>query len=112
MQELCALVDLDLAMLERFPNALSGGQQQRVAIMRAAFMDPPVMLLDEPMAALDPVVRQSLQHELKSIFQRLRKTVLIVTHDRPYRPSGANDCQGQWITHLSGPSLAENSPTK
>jgi osmoprotectant transport system ATP-binding protein len=81
MTELCALVDLDLATIQRFPHALSGGQKQRAAIMRAAFIDPHVMLLDEPMAALDPVVRQSLQHELKMIFRRLGKTVVIVTHD-------------------------------
>jgi osmoprotectant transport system ATP-binding protein len=60
---------------------MSGGQQQRVAIMRAAMMDPQVMLLDEPMAALDPLIRRSLQQELKSIFARLGKTVLLVTHD-------------------------------
>jgi osmoprotectant transport system ATP-binding protein len=52
-----------------------------VAIMRAAMMDPAVMLLDEPMAALDPLIRSTLQQELKAIFQRLDKTVLIVTHD-------------------------------
>ena len=68
-------------MLGRFPFELSGGQQQRVAIMRAAMMDPEVLLLDEPMAALDPLIRRSLQQELKSIFQRLGKTVLLVTHD-------------------------------
>jgi osmoprotectant transport system ATP-binding protein len=60
---------------------MSGGQKQRVAIMRAAMMDPAVMLLDEPMAALDPLIRRTLQRELKSIFQRLGKTVLLVTHD-------------------------------
>jgi osmoprotectant transport system ATP-binding protein len=75
------LVDLDPAVLKRFPFEMSGGQQQRVAIMRAAMMDPQVMLLDEPMAALDPLIRRSLQQELKSIFQRLAKTVLLVTHD-------------------------------
>ena len=68
-------------MLKQFPFELSGGQQQRVAIMRAAMMDPDVMLLDEPMAALDPLIRRSLQRELKNIFQRLGKTVLLVTHD-------------------------------
>jgi len=79
--ELSKLVDLDAAALSRFPAELSGGQKQRVAIMRAAMMDPDVMLLDEPMAALDPLIRRSLQQELKSIFQRLDKTVLLVTHD-------------------------------
>jgi osmoprotectant transport system ATP-binding protein len=81
VEELRALVGLDSAILARFPHEMSGGQKQRVAIMRAAMMDPPVMLLDEPMAALDPLIRSSLQEELKSIFQRLGKTVLLVTHD-------------------------------
>jgi osmoprotectant transport system ATP-binding protein len=81
IDELGKLVDLDAGVLARFPAELSGGQKQRVAIMRAAMMDPDVMLLDEPMAALDPLIRRSLQQELKSIFQRLDKTVLLVTHD-------------------------------
>jgi len=81
VEELRKLVGLEAALLRRFPFELSGGQQQRVAIMRAAMMDPQVMLLDEPMAALDPLIRRSLQQELKSIFQRLGKTVLLVTHD-------------------------------
>jgi osmoprotectant transport system ATP-binding protein len=81
VEELRKVVDLDPEILARFPREMSGGQKQRVAIMRAAMMDPAVMLLDEPMAALDPLIRRSLQQELKSIFQRLGKTVLLVTHD-------------------------------
>jgi osmoprotectant transport system ATP-binding protein len=81
IEELRMLVELDAAILDRFPHEMSGGQKQRVAIMRAAMMDPQVLLLDEPMAALDPLIRSSLQQELKSIFQRLGKTVLLVTHD-------------------------------
>ena len=81
IEELRKLVGLDAPMLRRFPFELSGGQQQRVAIMRAAMMDPAVMLLDEPMAALDPLIRRSLQQELKDTFHRLGKTVLLVTHD-------------------------------
>jgi len=81
IEELGKLVDLDGGVLAQFPAELSGGQKQRVAIMRAAMMDPDVMLLDEPMAALDPLIRRSLQQELKFIFQRLDKTVLLVTHD-------------------------------
>ena len=61
VEQLSKLVGLDALMLRRFPFELSGGQQQRVAIMRAAMMDPAVMLLDEPMAALDPLIRRSLQ---------------------------------------------------
>jgi osmoprotectant transport system ATP-binding protein len=79
--ELRGLVALETDLLERFPHELSGGQKQRVAIMRAAMLDPPVMLLDEPMAALDPLIRSTLQNDLKAIFHRLGKTVLIVTHD-------------------------------
>jgi osmoprotectant transport system ATP-binding protein len=81
VEELRKLVDLDGAILKRFPHEMSGGQMQRVAIMRAAMMDPSVMLLDEPMAALDPLIRRALQSELKAIFARLGKTVLLVTHD-------------------------------
>jgi osmoprotectant transport system ATP-binding protein len=81
VEELRKLVDLPESVLNRFPHEMSGGQKQRVAIMRAAMMDPSVMLLDEPMAALDPLIRHSLQQELKAIFNRLGKTVLIVTHD-------------------------------
>src|SRR6202161_2683605 len=81
VEELRKVVDLDPEILSRFPREMSGGQKQRVSIMRAAMMDPAVMLLDEPIAALDPLIRRSLQQELKSIFQRLGKTVLLVTHD-------------------------------
>jgi osmoprotectant transport system ATP-binding protein len=81
VDELRKIVDLDAEILTHFPREMSGGQKQRVAIMRAAMMDPAVMLLDEPMAALDPLIRRTLQQELKSIFQRLGKTVLLVTHD-------------------------------
>ena len=81
LAELQQLVALETSVLQRYPQAMSGGQKQRVAIMRAAMMDPAVLLLDEPMAALDPLIRSSLQQELKRIFERLGKTVLIVTHD-------------------------------
>jgi osmoprotectant transport system ATP-binding protein len=81
VEELRKVVNLDPEILTHFPREMSGGQKQRVSIMRAAMMDPAVMLLDEPMAALDPLIRRSLQQELKSIFHRLGKTVLLVTHD-------------------------------
>src|SRR5260370_26388710 len=78
VEELRKLVDLDPEILTRFPREMSGGQKQRASIMRAAMMDPAVMLLDEPMAALDPLIRRSLQQELRSLFQRLPQTGLAV----------------------------------
>jgi len=79
--ELAALAHLDASLFQRFPAELSGGQRQRVALMRALMLDPPTLLLDEPLGALDPLVRHGLQEELHDIFQRLGKTVILVTHD-------------------------------
>jgi osmoprotectant transport system ATP-binding protein len=79
--ELVQLTQLPLEMLSRFPTQLSGGQQQRVSLMRALILDPDLLLLDEPLGALDPMIRSELQKDLKKIFQTLSKTVVIVTHD-------------------------------
>ncbi len=76
-----SLMGLDAAKLDRYPHELSGGQRQRVALMRALMLDPEALLLDEPLGALDPVIRASLQRELREIFRTLRKTAVIVTHD-------------------------------
>jgi len=81
LDELCELVALSPALLKRFPRELSGGQRQRVALMRALMLDPALLLLDEPLGALDPVTRHALQKDLKTIFARLGKTVIMVTHD-------------------------------
>jgi len=79
--ELAELVQLPVASLSRYPKDLSGGQRQRVSLMRALMLDPDVLLLDEPLGALDPMVRHGLQDELTRLFDRLRKSVLLVTHD-------------------------------
>ena len=79
--ELLELTHLRADVLERYPTQLSGGQRQRVSLMRALMLDPDVLLLDEPLAALDPMIRTGLQEELREIFRALGKTVVMVTHD-------------------------------
>jgi len=79
--ELAELVRLPGSALARFPHELSGGQRQRVALMRALMLDPELLFLDEPLGALDPLVRAELQDDLVAIFQRLGKSVVLVTHD-------------------------------
>lgn len=80
-EELARLVRLPPGAIDRYPAELSGGQRQRVGLMRALMLDPPTLLLDEPMGALDPLVRVDLQADLKAIFRDLGKTVVLVTHD-------------------------------
>jgi osmoprotectant transport system ATP-binding protein len=81
VEELADLTRLPRDALDRYPAQLSGGQRQRLGIMRALMLDPGVILLDEPMGALDPLVRFDLQEDLRKIFQSLNKTVVMVTHD-------------------------------
>jgi len=81
MTTLANLVRIPVELLQRFPRDLSGGQRQRIGIMRALMLDPPLLLLDEPLGALDPITRYELQDELKAIFGTLGKTVVLVTHD-------------------------------
>jgi osmoprotectant transport system ATP-binding protein len=80
-RELMELVELDSAMATRYPHQLSGGQQQRVGVARALAADPPVLLMDEPFSAVDPVVRKNLQEQFLRIQSEVGKTILFVTHD-------------------------------
>ncbi len=81
VEELAELVDLDPSMLRRYPSELSGGQRQRVGVARALAADPPVLLMDEPFGAVDPIVRARLQEELLALQATLCKTIVLVTHD-------------------------------
>jgi len=81
VDELMDIFGLDREMMDRYPSELSGGQRQRVGVARALAADPPVMLMDEPFAAVDPIVRARLQDEFLDIQRRLRKTIVFVTHD-------------------------------
>lgn len=78
---LAELVGLERSLLDHYPGELSGGQRQRAGLMRALMLDPPVLLLDEPLGALDPISRSELQAHLVRLFAELGKTVLLVTHD-------------------------------
>ncbi|HEY5777832.1 MAG TPA: ATP-binding cassette domain-containing protein [Terrimicrobiaceae bacterium] len=81
LRELCELTRFASQNLDRYPVELSGGQRQRVSLMRALMLKPELLLLDEPLGALDPLVRARLQRDLKDIFARLAQTIVLVTHD-------------------------------
>src|SRR6266699_690751 len=81
VEELLELVGLDHSLGERYPRELSGGQRQRVGVARALAADPPILLMDEPFGALDPITRAEIQREFLELQRRLKKTVVFVTHD-------------------------------
>ena len=81
VEELTTLVGLEHELLDRYPDELSGGQQQRVGVARALAADPPVLLMDEPFGAVDPIVRGRLQDELLDLQTKVSKTIVLVTHD-------------------------------
>jgi len=103
--DLLTLVEFDPLLLGRYPRQLSGGQRQRVGLMRALLLNPAVLLLDEPLGALDHIVRASLQNQLKEIFNRLKKTVILVTHD-----IGEAAFFGHTVTLMSEGRIIQHGP--
>ncbi|MEW6266051.1 MAG: ABC transporter ATP-binding protein [Thermodesulfobacteriota bacterium] len=106
VDELLTLVNLDPSTFRRrYPRQLSGGQAQRIGVARAMAADPPVMLMDEPFGAIDPITRETLQDEFLKIQERLRKTVIFVTHD-------INEAikMGQRITLLNEGRVVQDGP--
>jgi osmoprotectant transport system ATP-binding protein len=81
VEELMQLTGLDQQLASRYPRELSGGQRQRAGVARALGIDPPILLMDEPFGALDPITRSELQREFLKLQRRLRKTIVFVTHD-------------------------------
>jgi osmoprotectant transport system ATP-binding protein len=112
LEELCELTRLQAGLMDRYPAQLSGGQRQRVGLMRGLMLDPEVLLLDEPLGALDPIIRMQLQEDLRSIFRRLRKTVLLVTHDMSEAAYLGSEiilmCDGRIIQQGSSRELLEH----
>ncbi len=112
IKELTELVHLEPYILDKYPTQLSGGQRQRVGLMRALIREPEIILMDEPLGALDPIVRADLQIELKEIFNKLKKTVFFVTHDMNEGAFFGHTItlldQGQVIQHGAFTELSRN----
>ncbi len=102
VEELSVLTHLPAEALSRYPAQLSGGQRRRVSLMRALMLDPALLLLDEPLAALDPMIRADLQQDLREIFRALKKTVILVTHDM-----GEAAFFGDTIVMMRGGAIAQ-----
>ena len=105
VEELCALTRLPGPLLDRYPVELSGGEQRRVSLIRALMLKPDILLLDEPMGALDPMVRAGLLVDLKSLFERLNTTVILVTHDLVEAAR-----LGDWVVLLNGGRIVQQGP--
>ncbi len=105
MEELCALAKFPTRLLDRYPVELSGGEQRRVSLIRALMLKPDLLLLDEPLGALDPMVRASLLKDLKALFERLNETVILVTHDLVEAAR-----LGDWVVLLKAGKIIQQGP--
>jgi osmoprotectant transport system ATP-binding protein len=105
IDDLCKMVRLPCDRLDRFPVELSGGEQRRVSLIRALMLNPDLLLLDEPMGALDPMVRAGLIPDLKAMFARLNTTVIIVTHSLMEAAR-----LGEWIVLLNKGRIVQQAP--
>jgi osmoprotectant transport system ATP-binding protein len=113
LDDLLGRMQLPRELLRRFPSELSGGQRQRISLMRALMLDPDVLLLDEPLGALDPMIRYDLQQELRELFASLNKTVVLVTHDiaeASYLSDRVVLLRGGVIVQQGSPAALLNNP--
>lgn len=105
MEELCVLTRFSTDLLDRYPVELSGGEQRRVSLIRALMLNPDFLLLDEPMGALDPMVRAGLIKDLKALFESLNETVILVTHDLVEAAR-----LGDWVVLLKAGKIIQQGP--
>ena len=105
LEGLCNLTRLSRTLLDRYPVELSGGEQRRVSLVRALMLKPDILLLDEPMGALDPMVRAGLLVDLKSLFKRLNTTVVLVTQDLVEAAR-----LGDWVVLLNAGRIVQEGP--
>ncbi len=105
LEELCVLTRFPGDLLDRYPVELSGGEQRRVSLMRALMLKPDILLLDEPLGALDPMVRAGLIKDLRELFRRLNATVIMVTHDLLEAAH-----IGDWVVLLKGGKIVQQGP--
>jgi osmoprotectant transport system ATP-binding protein len=102
LEELCALTRFPSELLDRYPVELSGGEQRRASLTRALMLKPDILLLDEPLGALDPMVRAALLTDLKALFERTQTTVVVVTHNLVEAAR-----LGDWIVLLKGGRIVQ-----
>ena len=105
MEKLCHMTKFPSALLDRYPVELSGGEQRRVSLIRALMLEPDILLLDEPLATLDPMARASLLLDFKALFERMNTTVIMVTHNLVEAAR-----LGDWVVLLQAGRIVQQGP--